>query len=392
MKIVILFIQLLFLSSPMLGQNPFSQMAGQETLAIRNKVWARNPISGKFEPLKNHPPYVVPPSVGRGSGAAWDSEFLYLVELKSGKNIQIRYAFTLNSPEGPHWFWHEPVSLVGDFRFLAACNRRVLLQQEGIINDQNVLLSRLILWDLEEGSTKIILERENPHKTLLASAALKDHNFIIMFNEGSIFQLEEGASVLRELKSNFWPEISERYTHLRKGPKGETIYLPPHFRSTPFFDTSGNLYFALQVREINHWDRKAITAMWQDLTASEQESAIAHGMWPPKEEGVEGSEDVAVILKFDAENKLTKVPESEYKSFIEQDKYTHQWRWSVALGFSSIGLDRLGHFVTVESLLADVSEQALQSMDKPTSDRKAAPAVLATEGKPPVRQAAAPTR
>lgn len=393
MKKLFVLIQLLILSgSPVFGQSSFSRINEQELLAIRNRVWIRNPTSGKFEPLKNHLPYVIPPSADRRSGAAWDGEYLYLVEPTVGKSIQARFAFNLNSVEGPHWFWHEPVILLGNFRCLATYNRSMLLQQEGEKNAHNVPVSRLVLWDLEEGSTKLLLERENPHKTLFASAILNDRDFIIMLNDGYIFQLDEGASMLRELKSNFWSELSALYIHIETGPKGEIIYLPPHFRSGPFFDASGNVYFALQVREKNHWNSKALSAFWEDLKPADREWAVAHGKWPTKEDGFDGSDDVAVILKFDTEKKLTKVPESEFKSFIEQDKYTHQWRWSVELGFSSIALDRQGHFVTLESLLADPKEQPTQPRNKPTLDKKATPEIPVTLEKPVAKAKVIPTK
>jgi hypothetical protein len=344
-------------------------VAGKETIVFQHRVRERNLKSGLFEPLKKQSTPVAADSPRR-SFESWDGEYLYVVEVTTNKNIQAQYAFNLDSAYGPHWFWREPASLSGSYRFLAAYGRKLLIQEDGQKNSQNMPVARFHLWDLDSGSTKTILERENSRSNIVASAALRDYSLILVINDGSIFQLDNDFSTILELKSNFWPDLSELYIQSLVGPKGETINFPPHFRGDAFFDTTGSMYFAMQVREKNHWDSQAIASFWDSLKPAERDWMITNGKWPIAAGSFDGSDDVAVILKIDTDNKVSRVPESAFSTFLERDPYTHQWRWSTNHAFSLIGTDAEGKFVPIETLLIEDGEKGTRQTNTPSIDKK----------------------
>lgn len=351
------------------GQSPFSWVAGQEALTIRNQIWIRNLKSDKFELLKKHSPFPLPVNSGK-IAASWDGNNLYIIETIKKKKIRLRHAFNLNSETGPHWFWRENIDLIGSYNCLAVSNKKAILIQDDILNKDQIAISRLILWDIEDGSVKNLFERENFHGATLASAVLVENVFVVMLNDGTILEVDPDLQILRELKSNFWPEISNSYITSTVNPKGEPIYFQPHFRGSAFFDSSGAIYFPLQVREKNHWDSMALSTYWDNLKQNERDWAIANGKWPVKEGSFDGSDDVAVILRFDKEKRLTKIPESDFSAFLEQDKYTHQWRWSANQAFSIIGTNAYGKIVPIESLLDEEAGKTLILEDSPGNDKE----------------------
>ena len=324
----------------------------------------RDLVEGTFKPVPGSPSIKPTPDehVGRKT-MIWDGENLYQWEGVKDWGIRIHFAFKGETPSGPQWFWRPPVELKGSFQVLATDSMTALVAEHGTGDEKDGLQFRIHHVNLVDGEKRTLFTKKDPDRLLFAEATVKDHDFIVFLNNGTIFNLPMGASQLRTVREGFWSDLSDRYIQtIKRKTTNEEIPQPPHFVGSPFFGKSGEIYVPMTVRETNVWSEEGIQRMFDSMTKEQQSKLIANGTWPLKDgEARKGSDEVFVLLSYNPdEKKLSKVPETRLGKMVKQNPDNGQWKlaqvwWPVM----AEGPD--GNFMSVTELIGSTSAKSQAS-------------------------------
>ena len=262
---------------------------------------------------------------------SFDSEFVYWSGPMAGPKTRISYGYRVLSASGPQWYWNPGYTLEGNYRFLAADNRQVLLTKHIKTKDSasQKVVFKIVIIDLVDGTEKELLSREEGELRLDATGIAADSKFTVLLSDGSLWHYDGLGASLVEIASGVIKSAVPGQVEIEMHPTFRRIkdMCPVRFPTAPFFGKEGTIFFPMVLREKLTWTTEALHAFWEDLPIPEQQKALNSGRWPPKEDTYGGSDEVFVVIAYDPIKKIChKVDPEALGNLVVKAKYTGQYQ------------------------------------------------------------------
>ena len=267
---------------------------------------------------------------------SFDGKYYYLAEEVAGKIIRLRFAQSIQREDGPHWFWNSSLSFRGNYSFLAADDMQALILERDALDEAGMKTLQFKLVDLIANSIRTILTVKDPDRKLFAVAIVKDGDFFIFINNGSVYQTNDRTTSIKNIDTAFWQNLSNKFINSVETEPGVKIQQLPYFMASPFLSKDGLLLIPMKIRELNTWSSASIRELFDKLSTAEKAALIESKKWPLKNDTFEGSEYVFALVSFDPEmHKFTQISSKNLTSLIKLDGNTGQSQLSSESGNQS---------------------------------------------------------
>ncbi len=294
-------------------------------------VYTRSEARPQFLQAKGIP--LLPPSKAPGMiERSFDGDRLYQAEFLTSKLFSIRCAEVIPQQEGSAWYWHPPIQFKDEaLHLLAASAGRFLLGVRVAIEGASPPVFRVDVVEWPSQIRRTLLELQDSQRNLRAVAIAVDTDFFLFISNGSLYRIDPASGSPTNLEGDMFRRFTPRFTELvrRQADGAAEIPQPPSFLSPPFCSTSGEIFVPAMVRQLNRYSENFARNLFASLPAEEQRRLVEAGRWPLKPEDYEGSEYVALMLRFDpASRTLSSVPPKTLGNLVREMPETEQWLWA----------------------------------------------------------------
>ena len=353
----------LLISLVLQGQSGPVREWGADWWVVDEAVVTRSEVAPHFQKAEGIPPLPLDNS-SRWIGRTFDGERLYQVENPAAKVFRLRCAEIVAQQDGAVWWWFPPIPLKDeDLHFLAAAAGRFLVGVRGVKDGGGQAVYRVDVIEWPSGNRRTLLEVQDPQRDLQGAAMAVDGEFFLFLTNGTLYRIDPAAASHRLLESNIFGRLCSRFTDsvVPREQGASRVPQPPSFLSPPFASTSGEIFIPARIRERNRYPESTVRRMFSAMPVEEQHRLIESGRWPLKPEAFEGSEYVALMLRYDpATRTLAAVPHQRLGGLVREMPETEQWLWAGGT-LPPLAMDALGQI------------QPLRTFT-PSDKREAAPA------------------
>ena len=318
----------LLFTQALLGQSGSVRAWGREWVVLGEAVYTRSEAQPQFLQAKGIP--LLPASKAPGMiDRTFDGDRLYQAEFLTAKLFSVRCAEVISQQEGPVWYWHPPIQFKDEApHLLAASAGRFLLGVRVAKDGTSPPVFRVDVVEWPSQNRRTLLELQDAHRNLRAVAIAVDGEFFLFLTNGSLYRIDPAAGSPTNLECDLFRRLTPRFTEsVSSSPKSPDQ--PPSFLSPPFCSTSGEIFVPAMVRQLNRYSENFARNLFASLPAEEQRRLVEVGRWPLKPQDYEGSEYVALMLRFDpASRTLSSVPPKTLGNLVREMPETEQWLWA----------------------------------------------------------------